>query len=431
MKDYFELINSQKFKNSLKDLNSSIIQNLKNKILLGNLFYDHEQENFYESDLLKDCEEKRIRLYQAAKKSKSMIEIGVNGGHSSFLCLNANENLSVIGNDIAEFYPGCPKCHPEIYVPEAFKFLETTFENRFKSLKGNCLKVIPEFVKENPDKKFDLVHIDGNDETYEQDFFNLIPVLEDKALVIFDDSNIPFIQSLINDLIQKNYLKRIDEFPQMKENVKYRNEILEYISESDRKKMLFENIYKNNIWNEKMTHIPRSGPGSSLECTESFRSFLNIFIDKNELKSVVDLGCGDLTWIKYTKAFMLDYTGIDITKSLIEEHKINYPTKKFYNKDIVKDEIPECDLIIIRDVIFHMKVKDIMDLFENIKGKFKYLTITSCNNLYNEDYHNNIYHFSSVNLEIYPFNKNKGLIVADESHSNRKILLFSHDTFFN
>ena len=197
--------------------------------------------------------------------------------------------------------------------------------------------------------------------------------------------------------------------------------------ESTRRKNTFENIYKNNVWT---CDGVRSGHGSKLEQTVDIRNFLNKFIVTNEIKSVVDLGCGDLTWVKHTEAFTTDYTGIDIAESLIKEHKSNYPDKKFYNKDIVKDEIPEADLIIIRDVIFHIKIKDILSLFENIKHKFKYLIITSCDNLVNQDNHNNIYHFSYENLEIEPFNKTKGEMIADESHSKRKMLLFKHENFY-
>jgi predicted O-methyltransferase YrrM len=409
MKEYFELISSEDFKSNLNDLNSKIIQKLD------------------ESDLLKDCEEKRIRVFQAAKRSKSMFEIGVNGGHSSFLCLKSNKDLTIVGNDIAEFYPECPRCHPEIYVPEAFDFLESKFNNRFVSLKGNCLTVIPEYIKSNPNKKFDLVHIDGAKETYKQDFLNLIPSLEDKCLIIFDDSNMSFVQKIVNDLVQQNYLRRIDDFPQMDSNIKYRNEILEFISDSERKKLIFENIYKNNIW---IFDNVRSGHGSGLNQTTNVRFFLNKFISNNSINSVTDLGCGDLNWIKYTKAFSVDYTGIDISETLINEHKNKYPGKKFYNKDIIKDEIPQSDLIIIRDVLFHTKIEDINLLFENIRNKFKYILVTSCNNPFNENNHNNIYHFSKVNVEISPFNKIKGEIVADESHSDRKMLLFTHENFY-
>lgn len=197
--------------------------------------------------------------------------------------------------------------------------------------------------------------------------------------------------------------------------------------DSLKRKIRFENIYKKDIWN---CNGVRSGHGSELKQTVNIRSFLDKFIPENSIKTVVDLGCGDLNWVKHTQAFVIDYTGIDIAEPLIEEHKLNYIDKKFYSKDIVKDEIPECDLIIIHDVIFHIKIKDILDLFENIKHKFKYLLITSCNNFVNEDKHNIPYHFSKVNLEITPFNKTKGVMAADESHSDRKVLLFIHDNFY-
>jgi hypothetical protein len=197
--------------------------------------------------------------------------------------------------------------------------------------------------------------------------------------------------------------------------------------DSLKRKIKFETIYKNNVWT---CNGVRSGHGSELNQTINIRNFLDKFIPDNSIKSVVDLGCGDLNWIKHTQAFSIDYTGIDIAGPLIEEHKSNYTDKKFYNKDIIKDEIPECDLIIIHDVIFHIKIRDILFLFENIKHKFKYLLITSCNNIINEDNHENIYHFSKVNLEITPFNKIKGVMAADESHSNRKVLLFTHENFY-
>jgi 2-polyprenyl-3-methyl-5-hydroxy-6-metoxy-1,4-benzoquinol methylase len=205
--------------------------------------------------------------------------------------------------------------------------------------------------------------------------------------------------------------------------------------DSEIRKLNFENIYKKGGWNHNIYNIPRSGPGSSLNYTNEIRTFLNNFISENFINTVCDLGCGDLNWIKHTKAFNVDYTGIDIVENLIIEHKINHPTKKFYTKDIISESVTEeneiFDLIIIRDVIFHIKIKDIFSLFENIKNKFKYILITSCNNSINEDNHDPNCHFSKVNLEIEPFNKTKGKIVADESHSDRKILLFKHNDFYD
>ncbi len=197
-------------------------------VLLGNLFYDHDQTNppFYNSKLLKDCEEKRERLSKASKKSKIMFEIGLNGGHSSFLALNSNKNLKIYANDIAEHYPPCPHIHPEIYVNKAASILKKIYKERFIFIEGSCLIEVPKFVQKNIELKIDLVHIHGTKHTYEKDFYNIMPLLKNNALVIFDDSNMEYVQKLIDKLIVNNYLFRLDDFPQMKKNIKYRNEIL-------------------------------------------------------------------------------------------------------------------------------------------------------------------------------------------------------------
>lgn len=196
-------------------------------------------------------------------------------------------------------------------------------------------------------------------------------------------------------------------------------------------KFIFENIYKQGLWNDNREDIPLSGPGSSLENTKSFVNFLDNFIKEKNITTCCDLGCGDLTWLKFTKAFTIDYTGIDIVESLIQQHKTLYPDKKFYNKNIVTDDIPKSDLILIRDVIFHMDLSEINLLFENIKDKFKYLIVTSCNNTVNQNDLSNRYNYCEVNVEIEPLFKLFGEKILDEPKFNRKILLFDNDKFNN
>ena len=231
---YNTLIESTDFVDKLNILNNSLKIELENNkckpTLIGNLFYDHEQMNppFYNSPMLKECEEKRIRFSKASKMRTTMFEIGLNGGHSSFLAMTANENLTVYSNDIAEFYPPCPNIHPEIYVPEAAKTLKNLFNNRFNFIKGSCITEVPIFVKNNPKMIFDIIHIDGAKETYKQDFLNIRPLLKDNSIVIFDDSQNPAVQKLVDDFIRQGHLHRTSDFPQMNPNIKYRNEILIY-----------------------------------------------------------------------------------------------------------------------------------------------------------------------------------------------------------
>ena len=213
-------------------MNNNLKEELtKNKflpILIGNLFYDHAQPDFYNSALLEDCNEKRIRFSKACSMRNTMFEIGLNGGHSTFLALMSNKNLEIYSNDIAEFYPPCPDIHPEIYVQIAADTLKSFFDNRFTFIKGSCLTEVPKFIKNNPNIKFDIIHIDGEKSTYEQDFFNLMPSLNNNAIVIFDDTQQCSVQMTVDKLINNKHLYRMYDFPQMNPNIKYRNEILLY-----------------------------------------------------------------------------------------------------------------------------------------------------------------------------------------------------------
>ena len=69
-------------------------------------------------------------------------------------------------------------------------------------------------------------------------------------------------------------------------------------------KKIFEEIYMNQLWNNGNHNIPLSGPGSSLENTKECSKMINDQIYSNDCKSVLDLGCGDLTWMCKTPFLM-------------------------------------------------------------------------------------------------------------------------------
>ena len=228
------------FKEHLIKLNEKILDKLKEcnvpKVLLGNLFYDHLEENFYEKTPSNFSIEKRIRLTKAANLSTNMFEIGVNGGHSALLALLSNDKLTYMGNDIMKFYPPEPLTHPEIYVKVAIDYLKNNFGNRVNFIIGDCLTEIPKYVdlimKDYPTFQIDLLHIDGGKDSYETDFMNMIPILKKGALIIFDDSNMYTINSMINNLIKNGYLIPDVEFPEMDELYKFRNSVVRYTGKS-------------------------------------------------------------------------------------------------------------------------------------------------------------------------------------------------------
>ena len=72
--DYFDIVNSNEFKSKLNILNTSLVKKLQEynyeNVIIGNLFYDHEELNFHSQPLILNygSEEKRKRFFQIAKQ---------------------------------------------------------------------------------------------------------------------------------------------------------------------------------------------------------------------------------------------------------------------------------------------------------------------------------------------------------------------------
>lgn len=116
-----------------------------------------------------------------------------------------------------------------------------------------------------------------------------------------------------------------------------------------------------------------SGVGSTVELTENFRVFLNQTIKDYSIQSISDCPCGDFNWMKLVDLDQVDYTGYDIVPDLIAENRIKFPQFKFENFNAIENVLPETDLIIARDFLFHLSMESgrkVMDNFRASKSKF-------------------------------------------------------------
>tara|TARA_Y100000389_G_C17410534_1_gene490634 strand:- start:93 stop:467 length:375 start_codon:yes stop_codon:yes gene_type:complete len=97
-----------------------------------------------------------------------------------------------------------------------------------------------------------------------------------------------------------------------------------------------------------------SGPGSFIENTKNTCSLINETLIKYNIKSILDLGCGDFNYFKSINIDNISYIGWDVSTQMINENINKYGNKyvKFEVKDIITDEYPHVDLIICRDVFF-------------------------------------------------------------------------------
>ena len=127
------------------------------------------------------------------------------------------------------------------------------------------------------------------------------------------------------------------------------------------RRTIFERIYAEGLWGKDDAGKGTSGPGSTLEATKLYRAFLQDFLAANHIRSVVDAGCG--TW-EFSRAIDwsgIDYTGLDIVASVIEadQRRFGAPNIHFAVADIVRDDLPPADLLIVKDVLQHLSNADI------------------------------------------------------------------------
>lgn len=141
-------------------------------------------------------------------------------------------------------------------------------------------------------------------------------------------------------------------------------------------KEIFENIYKNNYWNGG------SGPGSRLEYnTEYMKILQRLFVDL-DIKSIVDIGCGDWQFSRYLNFGKINYIGLDVVEDVVKtNNKLFGKTNiQFKNIDIIQNIglIENTDLIILKDVVQHWPTKTIIKVVNELRIKTKYILLTNC-----------------------------------------------------
>lgn len=198
--------------------------------------------------------------------------------------------------------------------------------------------------------------------------------------------------------------------------------ILELFSDKSRTQIIFNKIYKVNNWGDSQSV---SGPGSNLQNTENLRKELPLILKELDIKSFLDIPCGDFFWMKEITLPLDSYIGADVVDELIARNRRFYGNekKKFINLDITIDKLPDVDAVFCRDCLPHLSFNLIKASIRVIKhSNSKYLftsTYISCKE--NKDIY--IGGFRPVNLQIMPFNfPNPMKIISDRCTTENEIL---------
>ena len=135
---------------------------------------------------------------------------------------------------------------------------------------------------------------------------------------------------------------------------------------------LFSRIYSGNEW------LQGSGEGSLPELTEDYRAFLSRFLREHEVRSVVDVGCGDWQFSRLMDWSGIEYLGIDAVSSVIEDNTRQFakPGVRFQCQDVLDKPPPAADLLLLKDVLQHWPFTSISQVIPWL-SQYRYVLITN------------------------------------------------------
>ena len=139
----------------------------------------------------------------------------------------------------------------------------------------------------------------------------------------------------------------------------------------------FERIYSTNLWSDPES---RSGVGSTLDSTAVLRAELPVALRQLDTRVLLDVPCGDFTWMKRVDLSGIEYIGGDIVPSIIEQNQRLHTTesRSFMHLDLTRDKLPDADVLLCRDCLVHLSYANIRAVFANIAhAKIRYVLMTS------------------------------------------------------
>lgn len=141
---------------------------------------------------------------------------------------------------------------------------------------------------------------------------------------------------------------------------------------------VMEQIYEMKLWGNNNSNF-YSGEGSHHpKIIEPYITVVSTFLKSFKQPLVVcDLGCGDFNVGKHFIIHVKEYIAIDIVSSLIDfNSKIyNNDNLEFHCLDISKDNLPQADCVIIRQVLQHLSNNEVANILDKL-SHYKYIIIT-------------------------------------------------------
>jgi len=139
---------------------------------------------------------------------------------------------------------------------------------------------------------------------------------------------------------------------------------------------VFQIIYDRRVWGVG------SGGGSDLRNTCLYVAYVQHLMERFEVRTILDLGCGDWSFSRYLDFGGRRYLGVDAVESVVARNVAAFgsPDIRFAQGNLCSsEELPECDLLLCKDVLQHLSTANIVTILAKV-GRARVALITN-------DYH--------------------------------------------
>ncbi|MCK5134022.1 MAG: class I SAM-dependent methyltransferase [Candidatus Sabulitectum sp.] len=178
------------------------------------------------------------------------------------------------------------------------------------------------------------------------------------------------LKSLVRKAIPVHFIACCKRLRQLREEILKRDRTAEQISTE---------IYKGNLWGGARGDFC-SGDGTANQQIGS--TYINMVRKMAESEfffglTFVDLGCGDFRVGERLLSLCSIYKGIDIVEPLISKNSEKYgnSTPQFQQLNIVNDELPNGEVVFLRQVLQHLSNGQICSILPKLK-RCKWVFIT-------------------------------------------------------
>jgi hypothetical protein len=144
---------------------------------------------------------------------------------------------------------------------------------------------------------------------------------------------------------------------------------LKMTSRVDRAREAFTKIYDENTWNLE-------GQPPQLDILARVTKTISDTIQKYQIKSVAEFGCGFWNYAKQVDWTGLTYDGYDVALGPIRYNADHYTTRKIHFHQLVNEvELAPADLLISKDVLHHLPNDDVQHYLAMFKERFSYILL--------------------------------------------------------